>query len=257
MASTVSSTDRKLFFGLSNPEKTRAEDDPLEEVPPPPSGGHGDAHAPPVQEAGDDADDLEELDDEDEEGEDGDEFYEGSQEDFGGDPDTMSRQDLQLEKQSTILELERLRAQGVTLSKTFTLSDPLSDMQFEVRRHLLHMDQVNSLSFMRDAMRLAFSGIEAANSMFGPVVELNGWSAHESQRITNHAYDPQLLALHKKYWRRGDSSPEAQLAFAILGSIGTYHFKQKMSNRPMRPTNLPADSDDESDEDVPEERFSE
>ena len=47
----------------------------------------------------------------------------------------MTAQELQIEKMSTLMELDRLKASGVTLTKTFTLDDELAVMQWEVRRH--------------------------------------------------------------------------------------------------------------------------
>ena len=44
-----------------------------------------------------------------------------------------------LQKQTALLELERLRASGVVLSKTYTMSDRLEDMEFEVKKHLIRI----------------------------------------------------------------------------------------------------------------------
>lgn len=138
----------------------------------------------------------------------------------------LSREELLLEKQSVLLELERLKtAHNVTLTKNYTLDDRLDDMQFEVRRHLLNIEEANTLNFMRDGMKLAFTGIELANSKLGPFLELDGWSSEMCQDIQK--YDSALSRLHKKYWRRNSMSPEMELGMAILGSIGMHHFKKK------------------------------
>lgn len=138
----------------------------------------------------------------------------------------LSREELLLEKQSVLLELERLKtAHNITLTRNYTLDDRLDDMQFEVRRHLLNIEEANTLNFMRDGMKLAFTGIELANSKLGPFLELDGWSSEMCQDI--HKYDSALSRLHKKYWRRNSMSPEMELGMAILGSIGMHHFKKK------------------------------
>lgn len=162
----------------------------------------------------------------------------------------MNPQELMIEKQSALLELDRLRAQGCTPSKTFTLDDDLTLIQWEIRRHLMMIDEQNSISFMKDALRLGFSGLEALNSKAGPLLELDGWAASASHELsTGHKYDNSLSKLYKKYWRRGNgNSPELELAFGILGSMGAFHFRKKfMSSRPIprRPTLPVDDSDDE------------
>lgn len=160
----------------------------------------------------------------------------------------MSPQELLIEKQSVLLELDRLRAQGVNLTQQFTLDSDLQVMQWEVRRHLMMIDEQNSINFLKDAMRLGFSGIEALNSKAGPLLELDGWAASASQELGAQKYDATLSKLYRKYWKRGSSSPELELAFGILGSAGAYHFRKKfMGSRaaPRRPAQVVDDSDDE------------
>lgn len=139
----------------------------------------------------------------------------------------LSSEELLLEKQSVLLELERLKtAHGITLTRNYTLNDRLDDMQFEVRRHLLNIEEANMLNFMRDGMKLAFTGIELANSKLGPFLELDGWAGEMCQDI--HKYDNALGRLYKKYWRKSSMSPEMELACGILGSLGMHHFKKKV-----------------------------
>ena len=105
-------------------------------------------------------------------------------------------------------------------------------MQFEMRRHLLFMDEMNAISFMKDAMRLGFTGIELANNKIGPFLDLDGWSTQISSDIGK--YDHALSKLYKKYWKRKTTtSPELELAFGIIGSMGMHHFRKKMGNTPL------------------------
>lgn len=141
------------------------------------------------------------------------------------------KEEIMLEKQSVLLELERMKAQGITLSKQYTLSDRIDDMQFEVRRHLLNIDEQNTVQFMRDGMRLAFTGVEIANSKMGPFLDLDGWAAEVSKDISK--YDSSLSRLYRKYWKRSAMSPEMELAVGILGSMGMHHFKKKFMGNVM------------------------
>lgn len=148
----------------------------------------------------------------------------------GEDPeDAHTWQDIQLEKQAALLEIDRLRKQqGVKISRNFTMRDHLSDMQFEIRRHLTTIDEANMVKFMSDGMRLACTGIELANSKLGPFLELDGWAMDVTSDMTR--YESALTKLYRKYWRRSSMSPEMELAFALVGSLAMHHFKRKTSD---------------------------
>ena len=70
----------------------------------------------------------------------------------------MSLRDELLEKQQTLLELERLKAHGAVLTKGYSTTDPLQDKQREIRRTLLREHTVASLSGAR-------SGATALNEL--------------------------------------------------------------------------------------------
>ena len=70
----------------------------------------------------------------------------------------MSLRDELLEKQQTLLELERLKAHGAVLTKGYSTSDPLQDKQREIRRTLLREHTAASLSGAR-------SGATALNEL--------------------------------------------------------------------------------------------
>lgn len=166
-----------------------------------------------------------------------------------------------LEKQSVLLDMERLKLQGIQFTKVWTLNDRLDDMQFELRRHLLHLDEINNMNFLRDGLRMACTGFEVLNRRWG-LLELDGWSQEVCRDMSR--YDNSMSRLYRKYWRRtSTTSPEMELGLALMGSIGMYHFKQKMSSQMFssgpsvpRPSNVPmqmpnssVNVDDSSDED--------
>ena len=135
-------------------------------------------------------------------------------------------EDQMLAKQSALLDLDRLRLRGVTLTREYTLADSLDDMTFELKRHLAHIDEESSVSMMRDFLRVACTGIEMGSTRLG-VLELEGWSAEVCDDIRK--YDPALSGLYRKYFRRGSTaSPEMQLMMGMVGSIGLFHVKKKV-----------------------------
>ena len=104
------------------------------------------------------------------------------------------------EKQGYLLELEKMRRQGVNLTKQYSMDDSLEDVQFEYHRQQLNLDTVNTVSFMRDAMRLGITSVELLNNRAGPFLDLDGWSQEVLRDPAR--YDHALERLYKKYWRR-------------------------------------------------------
>ena len=148
-----------------------------------------------------------------------------------------------LEKQSLLLDLQRLKLQGIQLSKEWTINDKLEDMTLEIRRHTLHMDEMANVQTMRDGLRFVCTGVEMLNNRIG-LLDLEGWSSEVCKDLGKH--DANLSRIYRKYWRRtGSTSPELDIAASLVASMGMYHFKQKMSkkiydNRGPRRTSVPS-----------------
>ena len=152
-------------------------------------------------------------------------------------PVQMSSEYEVLEKQSVLLDLERLKLQGVSLTKSWTMQDRLEDMQFEMRRHTLHVEEMNNVTMMRDAMRMLCTGVEMLSTKTG-VLNLQGWSGEVCTDM--HKYDSALSRLYRKYWRKSHAAtPEMELAMGIIGSIGMFHFKNKFSAQFMPNMGMP------------------
>ena len=259
MGSTVSDTDLKLFMGLSNPEKTNhdAED------------AHDDEDGEDVLE------DESEEEEEEEDGEGADEADEEEEDedevehlpDLSGDaPSTpapahgetqMTREEVDYAKTSVLLELERLRGMGCKLTREYTMHDPLEEMEYEARRHVLMMEEQNNVNMMKDGLRLFVSGCEMANSKFGPFLNLDGFSQSVSSELTAGKYNMTLSRLHRKYFKTPvQSAPEVELAMGLLGAAAMHHFQKSylhkiMPQRPLAPTHIPPAADEDSDEDLP------
>lgn len=158
---------------------------------------------------------------------------------FRGKPESLDPSSEAHEKQGYLLELEKMRRQGVVLTKQYTMDDSLEEIHFEYHRQQLNLDTVNTVNFMRDAMRLGLTSLELFNNRAGPFLDLDGWSQEvlrDPQR-----YDHALERLYKKYWRRSQMSPEMELLMLILGSMGMFHFKKRfLSPSPQPATQTPS-----------------
>jgi hypothetical protein len=163
-----------------------------------------------------------------------------------------------LEKQSLLIDLQRLRMQGIKLSKDWTLNDRVEDMTFEVRRHTLHMDEMSNVSIMKDGLRIMCTGIEMLNNRIG-LLDLDGWSSEACRDLDKH--DANLCKIYRKYWRRSQSSsPELDIATSMLASMGMFHFKKKMNKNikksfaketPMRRSKRPDTPLEDDDDEAP------
>ena len=141
----------------------------------------------------------------------------------------MSVEEVMMEKQTTLMELERIRDQlGRKLTREYTIQDDLADMKFEVRSHLAQVDEVNTVNFMSNGMKLACQAIELGNNRFGPFLDLDGWATAATSDMSK--YQNALGKLYRKYWKRSTMSPELELLLALCGSIAMHHFSKKASN---------------------------
>jgi len=139
--------------------------------------------------------------------------------------------DDELAKQQVLMDLNQLQLQGARLSRQWVMTDRLDDMTLEMRRLTLAMDETANVSMLRDSMRLAITGIEMVNNRIG-LLDLEGWSGEVCHDLNKH--DANLSRIYRKYWKRSQStSPETDIALSIIGSMGMYHMKRKMSQQLM------------------------
>ena len=150
-----------------------------------------------------------------------------NQEQSRGD-DPKRRED---ERRDVLCDLERLKLQGVTLSRQWCMDDDVDDMTMELRRHSLALDEKQNVAHMRDGLRMAITGIEFANNKFG-LLDLEGWSNEATKELNKH--DANLARIYRKYWRRGTSRrPEVEISMSLLSSMGLHHMKRVMAKQVM------------------------
>ena len=132
-------------------------------------------------------------------------------------------------KRTVLLDLRQLEMQGAKLSKEWSMEDRTEDMMMEMRRITLAMDEVSNVNMMRDGMRLTLTGIEMINKRIG-LLDLDGWSSEVCRDLQKH--DANLSRIYRKYWKRSHStSPEVDICMSLIGSMGMYHMKRKMSKQ--------------------------
>ena len=140
-------------------------------------------------------------------------------------------------KLGLLMELKKMRMQGVHLTREYSTGDSLEDIEFEFSRQKMNMDTVNSVALMRDTMRLIITGIELGNERMGPFLNLSGWSSTVTSDMSR--YDHCLERIYKMYFRRGSINPIVELGFLLMGSMFMHHFKAKFTGPPPVQRNVP------------------
>ena len=175
------------------------------------------------------------------------------------------REDEELQKRSALFDLQQLRTDpNVTLTREWSMEDPLEDMLLEIRRHSIARDERTNVCMMRDGMRLMITGIEMLNNRMG-ILDLDGWSTEVCRDLEKH--DPNLSRIYRKYWKRStNSSPEMSIAMSVFGSMGMHHLRRTMTrnmmnrggmggrSRPRTASQPPPDLSDSSDDEAPPPR---
>ena len=134
-------------------------------------------------------------------------------------------------KSNMLADLERLRAQGIPLSRTWTMRDDADDMAFELKRLTIQVDEANNIGMMQNGLQLACTGIEMLSKRY-KVLDLDGWSTEVCQDMSK--YNTGLGRLYRKYWRRShNSSPEADILMSLVGSMGMYHMRRTLTRTVM------------------------
>ena len=256
MASTVSDTDLRLFMGLANQDKINEEprkDDDVEDVE--------DDEEDEEEEGEEDDEDEEDEEDEDEPPH---RMTEAPRSVVSSvrapreapPPPPMTSEETAHAKTAVLLELERLRGLGCRLTREYTMDSSLEEMEYEARRHVLMQEERNMVSTMKDGLRLFTGGMEFANTKFGPFLNLTGFSQVVSTDLTAGKYNLVLMKLSRKYFSTPgvSSSPEAEIAFALLSSAASHHFQRTymqkmMPQAPARASVIPPAADDDSDDD--------
>lgn len=130
-----------------------------------------------------------------------------------------------MEKQGYLIELKRMKARGIELSREFSEADSLAELEFEVAKQNASVSTENSVSFMRDMLRLVITGLEVGNNKLGPFLSMEGWA--EATTADMHRYDNALERIHRRYFRKSQMSPIMEMAWLLFGSLAMWHFKSK------------------------------
>ena len=103
-------------------------------------------------------------------------------------------------------------------------------MKYEYTRRQEADAEAQNLMFMKDGLKFALKGIEAANEKWGPLLQLKGWSKNTTQDMTK--FDRCLTALYLRFFRKKTLNPFFELLWLIVGSAVIWHFQIKLGEDP-------------------------
>lgn len=149
-------------------------------------------------------------------------------------PVTFSNSDASLnaekeaEKIGFLMEIRRLQSTNPKLrgSRQYTCADSHQEIEMEYNRFKIAADTYESVSFMCNCLKMGVSGLEMANSRFGPWLSIDGFSEEACSDMNK--FRPALTRIYKRVWRRGCMNPWVELLMLLGGGLLMFHFKSKL-----------------------------
>ena len=139
----------------------------------------------------------------------------------------LSHEETLKQKLIYLRKLETLEKKGIKLTKKYTMSAPLAEMQGEYEMIKSEKEKSNSVKFQGKMMMAAVSAIEFLNGKFDPFdIKLDGWGESVSENLED--YDDIFGELHEKYGGKTKMAPEIKLLFMLGGSAGMLHMTNTM-----------------------------
>ncbi len=114
------------------------------------------------------------------------------------------------------------------LSKSYSMSSEIADMEDEVRFHTeLEQKQV-AVEFSKDGLLKICQFMEVMNGTFDPFgLQLKGWHGQMKSNIEN--YDGVFGELFEKYKHYvGKVEPEYKLMYMVFGSAASFHYSKQV-----------------------------
>jgi len=142
--------------------------------------------------------------------------------------------EIESEKEALLQELSFLESQGSYVPvKKLTMKDKLEEIQFQYDKVQSEINTSQGVEMVKSGIKMGSVVLEFGLKKLGiPLVE--GFSTNLNK--DSHKFNRPLTKLYKKYWRKGSSSPEMELAMIVLGSLAWTMIQNKMQGTGSRET---------------------
>lgn len=135
-----------------------------------------------------------------------------------------SPQEVLKEKRKLLFKLRRYEKKGYRLSREYTITNTLDDLQTEVDTIRREINLDSSVKVSKNILISVCSIVEFLNNKFDPFdVVLDGWSEEINEDVENHEYDEIFEELYDKYHEQVAVGPELKLLMMIGGSAVKFH----------------------------------
>jgi hypothetical protein len=138
-------------------------------------------------------------------------------------PDTMYKvqkdvdADVAIEKEALLYEIELMEKQGlIQLHRKLTMQHSLDEIQYQYDRANMIVSTQQTVEWAKTGIKMGSSVLEAVLKRFG-VSLVDGFSNNLCKDMGR--FNKPLTKLYRKYWRRGSSSPEMELAMIVFGAL--------------------------------------
>ena len=134
--------------------------------------------------------------------------------------------EIESEKEALLQELAFLESQGSYVPiKKLTMKDKLEEIQFQYDKVQSEINTSQGVEMVKSGIKMGSVVLEFGLKKLGvPLVE--GFSTNLNK--DSNKFNRPLTKLYKKYWRKGSSSPEMELAMIVLGSLAWTMIQNKM-----------------------------
>lgn len=125
--------------------------------------------------------------------------------------------DIALEKEALLYELELMDKQGVIkLHRHLSMSDSLEAIQYQYDRANMIASTNQTVDWAKMGIKMGSGVLENVLKQFG-LTMVDGFSKNLCQDMNK--FNKPLTKMYRKYWRRGTSSPEMELAMIVFGAL--------------------------------------
>jgi len=125
--------------------------------------------------------------------------------------------DVAIEKEALLYEIELLEKQGlIKLHRQLTMQNSLDEIQYQYDRANMIISTQQTVDWAKTGIKMGSSVLEAVLKRFG-ITLVDGFSNNLCKDMSK--FNKPLTKMYRKYWRRGTSSPEMELAMIVFGAL--------------------------------------
>lgn len=143
-------------------------------------------------------------------------------------PEQLKKEEA-IRKQALLLELTKMKRDGIVLTREFTDNDPIEVLESEITHRMNMAEEDTMVKFYKAGFQIAANGLEMANSFRGkPILPMEGWAKGVTWNMS--MYNRPLRQIHRQSGFRGfGGNPYWEMGFLVIGSLVIHMIVNKMT----------------------------